>query len=288
MATLVLRSGTDVDLAAERMLQMALERKVVARGKRTDEIDVGGGVEVTWTFDGTEDDRLIDRYPRRFERLHQTLSGRRPELLPRASPSFDRTVKNVGRETGVQPPRAWYRPQSGIHKCTGECECPGPPCARRQLRVGLDKATLRQRINRHRLNERQRKIIDRLLDNFQGHLTTPKYAKLAKCSNHTVLRDIRDLLARNHRPQPGPRTHHELPARITPSPSQVRFHLQQDIPDGRKVLGKTAVLASRKHTLDIRLRQIAKHVHHRFAQRIQFRQIKCESIDRRRGRHVGA
>ena len=31
---------------------------------------------------------------------------------------------------------------------------------------------------------------------FQGHLTTSKYAKLARCSNDTALRDIRDLLAR--------------------------------------------------------------------------------------------
>ena len=48
-----------------------------------------------------------------------------------------------------------------------------------QLGAALEKAQLRQRINRHPLNERQRKIIDRLLDNFQGHLTTSKYAKLA-------------------------------------------------------------------------------------------------------------
>ena len=65
-----------------------------------------------------------------------------------------------------------------------------------QLGAALEKAQLRQRINRHPLNERQRKIIDRLLDNFQGHLTTSKYAKLANCSNDTTLRDIRDLLAR--------------------------------------------------------------------------------------------
>ena len=65
-----------------------------------------------------------------------------------------------------------------------------------QLGAALEKAQLRQRINRHPLNERQRKIIDRLLDDFPGHLTTSKYAKLANCSNDTALRDIRDLLAR--------------------------------------------------------------------------------------------
>ena len=65
-----------------------------------------------------------------------------------------------------------------------------------QLGAALARARLRQRITRHPLNERQRTIIELLLDNFQGHLTTSKYAKLAKCSNDTALRDIRDLLAR--------------------------------------------------------------------------------------------
>ena len=65
-----------------------------------------------------------------------------------------------------------------------------------QLGAALARARLRQRINRHPLNERQRTIIELLLDNFQGHLTTSKYAKLAKCSNDTALRDLRDLLAR--------------------------------------------------------------------------------------------
>jgi Fic family protein len=65
-----------------------------------------------------------------------------------------------------------------------------------QLSEAVEKALLRQRIRRHPLNGRQLKVIDRLLDNFQGHLTTSKYAALAKCSNDTALRDIRDLLAR--------------------------------------------------------------------------------------------
>lgn len=60
----------------------------------------------------------------------------------------------------------------------------------------LHKAKLWQRINLRPVNERQRRIINRMLDNFQGHLTTSKYAKLAKCSNDTALRDIRELLER--------------------------------------------------------------------------------------------
>jgi Fic family protein len=60
----------------------------------------------------------------------------------------------------------------------------------------LHKAKLWQQINRRPVNERQRRVINRMLDNFEGHLTTSKYAELAKCSNDTALRDIRELLAR--------------------------------------------------------------------------------------------
>lgn len=35
-----------------------------------------------------------------------------------------------------------------------------------------------------------------LEDNFVGHMNTSKYAKLAKCSNDTALRDIQELTAR--------------------------------------------------------------------------------------------
>lgn len=45
-------------------------------------------------------------------------------------------------------------------------------------------------------NDRQRKIINRLLDGFEGNLTSSKWATLAKCSQDTASRDIQDLIAR--------------------------------------------------------------------------------------------
>ena len=60
----------------------------------------------------------------------------------------------------------------------------------------LRKAKLWQRINPRPVNERQRQVINRMLDDFKGHLTTSKYAKLANCSNDSALRDIRELLER--------------------------------------------------------------------------------------------
>ncbi len=45
-------------------------------------------------------------------------------------------------------------------------------------------------------NDRQRKIVNRLLDGFEGKLTTSKYAKLTDCSQDTALRDILGLVER--------------------------------------------------------------------------------------------
>ena len=44
------------------------------------------------------------------------------------------------------------------------------------------------------LNDRQRDMLNRLLDGFEGKLTTSKYAKIEKCSQDTAYRDILDLI----------------------------------------------------------------------------------------------
>jgi Fic family protein len=42
-------------------------------------------------------------------------------------------------------------------------------------------------------NERQRKVINRLFDGFEGALTSSKWAKICKCSADTAQRDIKEL-----------------------------------------------------------------------------------------------
>jgi Fic family protein len=46
-------------------------------------------------------------------------------------------------------------------------------------------------------NERQRKILNRLLDGFEGKLSSSKWAAMGKCSQDTASRDIDDLVKRN-------------------------------------------------------------------------------------------
>ncbi len=58
----------------------------------------------------------------------------------------------------------------------------------------LAKARFWERARLFALNERQTLILNRLLGGFEGNLTTTKWAKLAKCSHDTALRDMQDLI----------------------------------------------------------------------------------------------
>ena len=60
----------------------------------------------------------------------------------------------------------------------------------------LKKAGGWERANKGSINDRQRKVINRLLDHFEGKLNTSKYAKMTKCSSDTALRDIQILIER--------------------------------------------------------------------------------------------
>ena len=81
----------------------------------------------------------------------------------------------------------------------------------------LFKAQLWDTINHKPVNDRQRLIINRMLeDDFKGFMNTSKYAKLAKCSNDTALRDIQALKERGvfvQNPGGGRSTSYRLPDR---------------------------------------------------------------------------
>lgn len=64
------------------------------------------------------------------------------------------------------------------------------------LAAVLKKARFWEKHAGESVNERQRMVINRLLNGFEGKLTSSKWAKLAKCSQDTALRDIDDLLKR--------------------------------------------------------------------------------------------
>ena len=57
-----------------------------------------------------------------------------------------------------------------------------------------DKARYWEKLRDVPLNERQRLVINKLLEGFEGKLTTSKWAALTKSSNDTALRDIQQLV----------------------------------------------------------------------------------------------
>ena len=67
--------------------------------------------------------------------------------------------------------------------------------AQRTLDAVLAKAHFWQRFAGTPMNERQAKLLNKLLDGLEGKLTSSKWAVIAKCSPDTALRDINELLA---------------------------------------------------------------------------------------------
>lgn len=77
-------------------------------------------------------------------------------------------------------------------------ECLGRAIAGAQsmLSAVLHKARFWQSLRDVPINERQRLLLNRLLDGFEGNVTTSKWAKIARCSSDTALRDITELVDR--------------------------------------------------------------------------------------------
>lgn len=98
-------------------------------------------------------------------------------------------------------------------------DCLGRAISNAEITLGhvLFKAQLWDIINQKPVNDRQRLIINRMLeDDFEGFMSTSKYAKMAKCSNDTALRDIQDLKERGifiQNPGGGRSTSYKLPDR---------------------------------------------------------------------------
>lgn len=81
------------------------------------------------------------------------------------------------------------------------------------LEAVLKKARFWEAYQSTTLNARQRLMLNKLLDGFDGKLTTSKWAKITKVSADTALRDIQDLIDKgilNKEDQGGRSTNYEL------------------------------------------------------------------------------
>jgi hypothetical protein len=85
------------------------------------------------------------------------------------------------------------------------------------LAAVLKKADFWKKHAAARINDRQRDILNHLLDGFEGRLTSSKWALIEKCSPDTALRDISELIELgNSSKGRSRRTQHQLLVGLTP------------------------------------------------------------------------
>jgi Fic family protein len=120
-----------------------------------------------------------DGSPQRFYSLSAQIQRERKAY-------YDILERTQKRSMDVTEWLAWFL--DTLHRAVDQ--------AQHTLDAVLTKARFWQRWAATPLNERQVNLLNRLLDGFEGKLTSSKWAAIAKCSPDTALRDINDLLAR--------------------------------------------------------------------------------------------
>ena len=120
-----------------------------------------------------------DGSPQRFYSLSAQIQGERKAY-------YDILERTQKRSLDVTEWLAWFL--DTLHRAVDR--------AQHTLDAVLTKARFWQRWATTPLNERQVKLLNTLLDGFEGKLTSSKWSAIAKCSPDTALRDINDLLAR--------------------------------------------------------------------------------------------
>lgn len=118
-----------------------------------------------------------DGSPQRFYSLSAQIQREREDYYD----VLERTQKNTLDVTGWL---SWFLGTLGRAVASSQTT----------LDAVLVKARFWQRWAGQPLNERQVKLLNRLLDGFDGKLTSSKWAAIAKCSPDTALRDITQLL----------------------------------------------------------------------------------------------
>lgn len=120
-----------------------------------------------------------DGSPQRFYSLSAQIQREREAY-------YDILERTQKRSMDVTEWLAWFF--DALHRAVDQAQI--------TLDVVLSKARFWQRWATMPLNERQVKLLNKLLDGFEGKLTSSKWAAIAQCSPDTALRDINVLLMR--------------------------------------------------------------------------------------------
>lgn len=116
----------------------------------------------------------------RSEETHQRFYSLSSQIQLERSDYYDVLEKTQKGDLDVTAWLLWFL--SCLQRAIGKAE--------ETLSSVVHKARFWDQFADTRLNERQIKVLNRMLDGFEGNLTTTKWAKLTKCSQDTAYRDI--------------------------------------------------------------------------------------------------
>lgn len=119
-----------------------------------------------------------DQTPQRFYSMSMQIEAERKQY-------YEQLERQQRGTLDITPWLAWF------------IECLGRAIATagESLQAVLHKGKLWERLQAYTVNERQRTVLNRMMSgDFEGYMNTSKYAKLAKCSTDTALRDINALV----------------------------------------------------------------------------------------------
>ena len=127
---------------------------------------------------------IADMALARSERSSQRFYSMSAQIRQERASYYDILEKTQKATMDITPWMEWF------------LDCLGRAIGGAQTALGsvLSKARFWEAVRNISLNERQRLVLNRLLDGFEGKLTSSKWAKLTKCSHDTALRDIAALV----------------------------------------------------------------------------------------------
>ncbi|HMH53200.1 MAG TPA: Fic family protein [Candidatus Acidoferrum sp.] len=129
---------------------------------------------------------IADMALARSEKSPQRFYSMSTQIRQEHAAYYDILERTQKRTMDVTPWMDWF------------LDCLGRAIDGAQTTLGtvLAKARFWESVRGVSLNERQTLVLNRLLDGFEGRLTTSKYAQLTKSSQDTALRDILPLVER--------------------------------------------------------------------------------------------
>jgi Fic family protein len=129
---------------------------------------------------------IADMALARSEKTDQRFYSLSGQIRSERNAYYDLLERTQKSDVDVTPWQTWFL----------ECLLRAIEGAHGTLAAVLNKARYWERFAKDPLNERQIKVLNRLLDGFDGKLTSSKWAKLTKSSQDTAYRDILDLVER--------------------------------------------------------------------------------------------